>query len=288
MNSQSSFSCNQMGPAFLAMNSSTLRPSINAGRGTRFCLPLMKIVINFFFRSRRARFSAVVRLRFGFAIDRFHTSQPLFVAILRRRFAHPLDDTRISVQDRVGVNKRQITTLRWSEVGHDILSIVNEKWNIQIPRSLVITQRQRQGKIEHTLPIRAQLSKSRHQRSICAGVTHAGSSTNDASMRASYQPVSQSAAASSWFFPRRLAIFCIVPTDTPNALSEGMPYRAMPSRTRFVALRFSEAITDSTSSLSEDFVPFRGGLTGVLFILGGMRVLCGRLSRTQLDIRRWP
>ena len=38
-----------------------------------------------------------------------------------------------------------------------------------------------------------QLSKSRHQRSICAGVTRAGSSTNAVSMRASYQPVSQSA-----------------------------------------------------------------------------------------------
>ena len=34
----------------------------------------------------------------------------------------------------------------------------------------------------------AQLSKSRHQRSICADVTRAGSSTNAASMRASYQP----------------------------------------------------------------------------------------------------
>ena len=39
----------------------------------------------------------------------------------------------------------------------------------------------------------AQLSKSLAQRSICAGVTRAGSSTNAVSMRASYQPVFQSA-----------------------------------------------------------------------------------------------
>src|SRR5918996_388184 len=43
----------------------------------------------------------------------------------------------------------------------------------------------------------AQLSKSRAQRSICAGVTRSGSATNAASIRASYQPLSQSPAASS-------------------------------------------------------------------------------------------
>jgi hypothetical protein len=57
-----------MGSAFLAMNSSTGMPSIIGGRGTRFCFPLMKIVMYFSFRSRRARFSAAVRLRFGFRI----------------------------------------------------------------------------------------------------------------------------------------------------------------------------------------------------------------------------
>ena len=45
--------------------------------------------------------------------------------------------------------------------------------------------------IVSTMP---QLSKSRHQRSIWAGVTRAGSSTKAASMRASYQPVSQRAS----------------------------------------------------------------------------------------------
>ena len=64
--SQSSLWCNHMGSAFLAMSSSMGKPSINSGRGTRFCLPLMKIVVNFFFRSRRARLSAAVNLRFRF------------------------------------------------------------------------------------------------------------------------------------------------------------------------------------------------------------------------------
>jgi hypothetical protein len=58
---QSSFWCNQFGSAFRLMNSSTDKPSINAGRGTRFCLPLIKIVINFSLRWRRSRFSAEVR-----------------------------------------------------------------------------------------------------------------------------------------------------------------------------------------------------------------------------------
>jgi hypothetical protein len=47
------------------MNSSIGKPSINRGLGTRFCFPLMKITMDDFFRSRRARFSAAVRMRFG-------------------------------------------------------------------------------------------------------------------------------------------------------------------------------------------------------------------------------
>src|SRR4051794_39982004 len=70
MYSQSSFWCSQMGSAFLAMNSSTGMPSINCGRGTRFCLPLMKTIM--------------------------FVSCPLrFVEVLRRRFAHSLDDARV-------------------------------------------------------------------------------------------------------------------------------------------------------------------------------------------------
>ena len=42
-------------------------------------------------------------------------------------------------------------------------------------------------------------------------------------IRASYQPVSQSAMATSWPFPSCFAYFFIAPTDTPNALSDGMP-----------------------------------------------------------------
>jgi hypothetical protein len=39
-------------------------PSIVGGRGTRFCFPLMKMIVVFFFRSHFARFSAAVSLRF--------------------------------------------------------------------------------------------------------------------------------------------------------------------------------------------------------------------------------
>ena len=46
------FRVSQMGSAFRAMNSSTGRPSINWGRGTRFCLPLMKIVMCLRHKSR--------------------------------------------------------------------------------------------------------------------------------------------------------------------------------------------------------------------------------------------
>src|SRR5690242_95424 len=75
----------------------------------------MKIVMNFAFRSRRARLSVAVSLRFGFFttvslsssvnIDRRkpnrsslradRTRHGLFIGILRRRFADPLDDTRV-------------------------------------------------------------------------------------------------------------------------------------------------------------------------------------------------
>ena len=68
INSHSPFSCNQTESAFRAMNSSTGRPSISWGRGTRFCLPLRKIVMNFAFRSRRTRRSAAFNLRFSFAM----------------------------------------------------------------------------------------------------------------------------------------------------------------------------------------------------------------------------
>jgi len=80
----------------------------------------------------------------------------------------------------------------------------------------------------------AQLSKSLAHRSICADVTRAGSATNAVSMRASYQPVSQRAVASWWSGPIRLASTRMSATVTPNAWSEGMAYRAMPSRVRLV------------------------------------------------------
>src|SRR5579864_1688678 len=82
MNSQSPFWCNQMGSAFLATNSSTGRPSIHCGRGTRFCLPLMKIVMYFRFRSRRARFSAAVRFM---GMSRLYESVACRSALARSR-----------------------------------------------------------------------------------------------------------------------------------------------------------------------------------------------------------
>jgi len=85
---------------------------------------------------------------------------------------------------------------------------------------------------KHTVSQMPQLSKSRHQRSICAGVTRAGSSTNDVNMRASYQPVSQRAAASSWLRPRRFASTWMLAIDTPKALLAVMPNRARFSRSR--------------------------------------------------------
>src|SRR5438876_4854870 len=99
MNSQSPLLCSQMGSAFLAMNSSTGRSSMTGGRGTRFCFPLIKMVMNFFLRSRRAfrpRFVCVLDGPLGVSSSRSTSypapSWPLLVAILRRRLAHPLYD----------------------------------------------------------------------------------------------------------------------------------------------------------------------------------------------------
>ena len=58
-------------------------------------------------------------------------------------------------------------------------------------------------------------------------MTRAGSSTNDVSIRASYQPVSQSAAASSWLRPSCFASAWMFAIDTPNALAAVMPNRAV-------------------------------------------------------------
>src|SRR5258705_2590348 len=49
---------------------------------------------------------------------------------------------------------------------------------------------------------------------------------------------------------------------TPSALSEGMPYRAIPLRVRLVLWRFSHVSADRTSSCN-----------AARFILRGMRVL---------------
>src|SRR6185369_950616 len=55
----------------------------------------------------------------------------------------------------------------------------------------------RSNRLKHNVSQMPQLSKSRTHESICAEVTSAGSSTNEVSIRASYQPVFQSAWASS-------------------------------------------------------------------------------------------
>src|SRR6266404_6075234 len=80
----------------------------------------------------------------------------------------------------------------------------------------------RSNRLKHIVSQMPQLSKSLHQRSICAGVTCDGSSTKEATMRASYTPVPQRAAASSWFVPSRLPNSFISLYATPNALSDGI------------------------------------------------------------------
>ncbi len=118
INSQSPFWCNQMGSAFLAMNSSTGTPSIDGGRGTHFCLPWMKTILCVFLRSRRARFCAAVRLRFGLA---------------RLRFCFELD--------MVSKICSRYSALSRSEVRHDILPLASLRRSIQIPRRLAIPRR---------------------------------------------------------------------------------------------------------------------------------------------------
>ena len=63
-----SFWCNQMGSAFFRMNSSTSIPSMVAGRLTRFCFPLMKMVMYSFYQRFFSLFSAAVSLRLRFAV----------------------------------------------------------------------------------------------------------------------------------------------------------------------------------------------------------------------------
>ncbi len=58
-------------------------------------------------------------------------------------------------------------------------------------------------------------------------------------MRASYRPVSQSAAASSWLRPSRFASTFRLAIDTPKGLVAVMPNRARLSRSRFVLIRSS-------------------------------------------------
>jgi len=57
-----------MGSAFLRMNSSTSMPSMVGGRLTRFCFPLMKMVMYSFCRRFLSAFSAAVSFRLRFAM----------------------------------------------------------------------------------------------------------------------------------------------------------------------------------------------------------------------------
>ena len=63
-----SFWCNQMGSAFLRMNSSTSIPSMVGGRLTRFCFPLIKMVMYSFCRRFFSAFSAALSFRLRFAM----------------------------------------------------------------------------------------------------------------------------------------------------------------------------------------------------------------------------
>jgi hypothetical protein len=73
--------------------------------------------------------------------------------------------------------------------------------------------------VSHT----AQLSNALAHRSICAGVTRSGSPTIEASMRASCQPVRQSAWDNAWSRPSSFASDCMVPIDTPNTFFATIP-----------------------------------------------------------------
>ena len=81
----------------------------------------------------------------------------------------------------------------------------------------------RSQSVKHTVSQIPQLSKSRHHASISAGVTLAGSPTNEASMRASVHCVCHRATARSWSRPRDLAYCLMIATDRPKALSVGRP-----------------------------------------------------------------
>ncbi len=63
-----SFWCNQMGSAFLRMYSSTSIPSMVGGRLTRFCFPLIKMVMYSFCRRFLSAFSAAVSFRLRFVM----------------------------------------------------------------------------------------------------------------------------------------------------------------------------------------------------------------------------
>lgn len=64
----------------------------------------------------------------------------------------------------------------------------------------------------------------------------------------------------------------MTPTGTPNALSEGIAYRAMPSRVAFVPRRASQASAASTSGAPGRVVPFfLLDAWRVVFFLAGMR-----------------
>ena len=69
----------------------------------------------------------------------------------------------------------------------------------------------------------AQLSKSAAQASASAEVSAAGSARKTATVRASYQPLAQSARASAWSRPMPRAKACICPIGTPKARASGMP-----------------------------------------------------------------
>ena len=77
ISSQSSFWCIQIGSAFLRMSSPISMPSTVGGRLTRFCFPLMNIVMYSCWRFFFSAFSAEVNFRFVMTL-------PLFVLRQRR------------------------------------------------------------------------------------------------------------------------------------------------------------------------------------------------------------
>ena len=132
-----SFWCNQIGSAFLRINSSTGKPSMVGGRFTRFCLPLMKITRVSSFRRRFAARSLAVNFRFDmllpgkahirgwgssmnfYRIPRSYepTASPQFCPPRAARISNATPEARLVLRLRPGSECREAWLSRMHSVG---------------------------------------------------------------------------------------------------------------------------------------------------------------------------